>query len=99
MADQLDLRAARAEAFEPHVGSAFHCVDTAPPFVLAEVYRLGSQPNAPRQEPFGIVFTGPEGLQQGTYRVDHLVLGSLDLFLVPIGPGPDGVPRYEAVFN
>jgi hypothetical protein len=31
-------------------------------------------------------------------RLDHELLGALDLFLVPIGPGADGQHRYEAVF-
>jgi hypothetical protein len=50
--------------------------------------------------PFSIIFRGPSGqsLPQRIYRLEHAQLGTLDLFLVPIGP--DGVGMcYEAVFN
>jgi len=35
---------------------------------------------------------------QGTYRLTHAELGTLEVFLVPIGPDTEGM-RYEAVFN
>ncbi len=48
------------------------------------------------------MFSGARGetpLQQRIHALEHPQLGRLELFLVPVGPGPDGVPRYEAVFN
>jgi hypothetical protein len=50
--------------------------------------------------PFSLVFRGPAGvvLPQRIYRVDHPDLGSLDIFLVPIGADAAGV-RYEAIFT
>lgn len=53
-----------------------------------------------QQEQFSLVFAGPASpwLQQGTYTLIHPQLFELALFLVPIGPGKDGM-RYEAVFS
>ena len=71
------------------------------PLRLVDVRPLGTFPNAPRQDPFGLVFAGPPApvLGQRIYRIAHPALGELELFLVPIGFGPDGGVRYEAVFN
>lgn len=58
-----------------------------------------------RDRTFSLIFRGgllgPEKnmyLRQGTYTLKQEDLGSLDIFLVPIGPDRDGM-RYEAVFN
>jgi hypothetical protein len=95
----IDLRTARGEDFEPHVGSAFRIVESAAVLALERVGRYPSRPSAPRAEPFTLVFTGPPGIGQGMASLDHSTLGRLDLFVVPVGPGPDRVHRYEAVFN
>jgi hypothetical protein len=58
--------------------------------------------NAPVRESFSLVFCAPADgrLGQRTYRIQHPRLGGLDVFLVPIGPDPDGRGlRMEAVFN
>jgi hypothetical protein len=64
--------------------------------ISAEAY--GGRAGGSRQ-PFSIVFRGPSQpvLAQMTYRIEHAVLGSFDLFIVPIGPDEAGM-RYEAVF-
>lgn len=99
MTDALDLRFARASNFEPLVGGEFMSDDPEVRFLLIDVTQLGVQPHAPRTEPFVLTFAGAPGLAQRTYALDHPNLGRLELFLVPIGPGPDGRFRYEAVFN
>jgi hypothetical protein len=68
---------------------------------LVGVTPLGRQPNAPRVEPFALEFAGPAQpqLEQGIYRLEHETLGSMEIFLVPIGFDPAGGVRYEAVFN
>lgn len=35
---------------------------------------------------------------QGIHRVEHEQLGSLEIFLVPLGPDQQGM-RYEAIFT
>jgi uncharacterized protein DUF6916 len=97
--DTLDLRFARASTFEPLVGGEFVSGDPEASFLLVDVTQLGSQPHAPRADPFVLTFVGVPGLAQRIYELDHPSLGRLELFLVPIGPGPDGRERYEAVFN
>ncbi len=93
------------DAFAPHLETDFRLVD--PPvdeaitLRLTEVRSLGRQPDAPRVEPFALVFTGPPQpiLEQRIYRLDHEALGAFDIFLVPIGYDAAGSLCYEAVFN
>jgi hypothetical protein len=94
--------------FAEHVGDRYrlHLDDSR--FVtleLIEVTSLASAtarktPGGARREPFSIVFRGsPEDcLQQSTYQLEHEQMGTLDLFLVPIGQDEQGY-CYEAVFN
>jgi hypothetical protein len=93
-----------AEAFQPHVGTQFR-VPGVPEgaelaLALAEIERHPPQPGLER-EPFALVFTGPPEapLDQRTYRLEHDDMDAFDIFLVPIGPGPEGLLRYEAVFS
>jgi hypothetical protein len=71
---------------------------------LIEVTELGTTNASGKGEatrrPFSIIFRGPADqiLPQRTYRVEHEAMGSLDVFLVPIGPDDRGM-RYEAVFT
>lgn len=67
---------------------------------LAEVNPLGEVPPPPRRQTFSLVFVnvGPGHQPQRIYRVTHPSLGTLHLFLVPLGPGRQGM-RYEAVFG
>lgn len=53
-----------------------------------------------RRRGFSLVFRGPEqpALAQQVYRMEHEHLGTMELFIVPIGPDARGM-RYEAVFN
>jgi hypothetical protein len=106
------LETLTAEDFRPHQGSRFRLsggpsavsLDT----VLAEVTEHGEVRSGPFRAPFSVVFRGP--LQpvapQGIYRVEHEKLGTLDLFVVPVGPDEPAEPgqaprvmRYEAVFG
>jgi hypothetical protein len=49
---------------------------------------------------FMLQFVSPESsrLKQGVYAVKHPKLGTLEIFLVPTGPGPKGF-GYHAVFG
>lgn len=57
-------------------------------------------PHRLRAAPFSLVLRGPRTplLTQATYRVRHPSLGTLELFLVPIGQDAAGT-RYQVVFN
>lgn len=66
---------------------------------LTEVKGYGNRQGGNR-EAFSILFCGPlqPVLPQGIYRVEHVDFGELAIFLVPIGPQPEGM-GYEAVFT
>ncbi|KPV52880.1 hypothetical protein SE17_12855 [Kouleothrix aurantiaca] len=53
------------------------------------------------REQFSLIFCDPDAsayLPQHIYPVEHETLGRMEIFLVPIGPGPDGM-RYQAIFS
>lgn len=95
--------------FARHVGDPFLVTPdsgSALALTLNEAKLLGSRPvpvpGLASRPPFSVVFHAPaeSRLEQGTYRVQHSRLGTLDLFLVPIGPRTaDDVTRYEAIFG
>ncbi len=92
------------ESFEAHQGTPFrieHGGEAPLELVLRTVRRLEPHPG-PRVQPFSVYFQGPPGplLPQRTYRIAHDGMGTLELFLVPLGPDPKGGGMlYEAVFN
>jgi hypothetical protein len=68
---------------------------------LIDVTELGeAPPEGGRRRAFSIVLRGPPDvvLPQRIYAVEHPDLGTLDLFLVPLGPDRAGM-RYEAIFT
>jgi hypothetical protein len=100
----MDVSLLTVSHFRPHVGSRFRLqADDVLDVGLLEVDDLGGRsggsPEGPRA-PFSLVFLGPRDpvLPQRIYRLEHEELGTLDLFLVPIGRDDAGV-RYEAVFT
>jgi hypothetical protein len=60
----------------------------------------GPGPEGQQRHQFSLVFRGPPepSLGQGIHRVEHGELGELGLFLVPIGPGPEGGLQYQSLF-
>jgi hypothetical protein len=89
--------------FTPHLNDQFiiHAESLEPiEAELIDVSELGG-PTFDQRPPFSIVLrTGQQDqyLIQAIYRVEHAAMGSLDLFLVPLGPDRNGM-RYEAVFT
>jgi hypothetical protein len=86
--------------FEPLEGETFTLwgSDGEVPIKLIEVRRLGA---ALREGgAFSLVFTTPPGpiLAQGTYSVKHAALGTLDIFIVPLGP-KNGANQYQVIFT
>ena len=59
----------------------------------------GPGPDGQIRKQFSLVFLGAlhPVLPQGTYQLSHPRLGELELFLVPLGPAPEGM-QYEAAF-
>jgi hypothetical protein len=94
------------ETFAPLIGDVFRLtIDDSNPLelTLAEASPFGDASDAAAREglraPFSLFFTGPlqPVLAQATVPLEHSGLGTIHLFLVPIGP-MDGSMRYEAAF-
>jgi hypothetical protein len=91
--------------FEPRVGDEFTIqvpgLSEDLSAELIEVETIGSEPHEPDgRTPFSLVFRVPQEavLPQGIYDLQHVDLGPLSIFIVPIGRKDDGV-RYQAVFS
>ena len=93
-----------AEEFRKHLGTRFGVrLDTPRPveLELAEVKDYTPQANEQsKMERFSLYFQGPGDimLNQGTFTLEHPLMGELLLFIVPISRDPQGF-RYEVVFN
>lgn len=86
--------------FAACVGSNFRlCPDHAAGFDLL-VEEVSALKAVEGQESFSIYFRGPKEklVPQATYPLEHVRLGRLEIFIVPIGRDNEGV-RYEALFN
>lgn len=91
------------ELFEPLCGDVFDISDGTATLraTLIEAADLREAQGAGRRSrQFSLVWRGPPGalLPQRIYDVSHPALGSMELFLVTLGPDAEGV-RYEAVFT
>jgi hypothetical protein len=68
---------------------------------LIDARAIGKPVDSGGREPFSLIFLGPDRpmLEQRIYSIGHPKLGSLEVFLVPIGPAKDhpGL-RYQAIF-
>jgi hypothetical protein len=53
-----------------------------------------------KREPFALLFRGPKApvLSQRMYRMEFQELGTLEIFIVPVGPDGSGM-QYEAIFT
>ena len=91
-------------SFEAHLGTPFriHYGGESPlEALLHEVKRHEPHPG-PRNEPFSAFFRSALRpiLPQSIYRVEHETMGTMEIFLVPVGPDPQRQGMvYEAVFN
>lgn len=101
MPDAVRLDTLTAEDFAPHTGSAFDlCLADGSVLVLTlrEVTPLGRD-TLPRR-PFSLLFhAAPRpALPQQIYPLSHTVLGTHDIFLVPVGETAER-REYQAVFS
>jgi hypothetical protein len=93
------------ENFARHLHTKFRVRVHAPRPVVLELVEVQGWMNLASEqqtgmERFSIFFAGPPDmlLPQHLYTVEHEQMGTLDIFIVPIGRDASGV-RYEAVFN
>jgi hypothetical protein len=66
---------------------------------LTSVDELSAPPDGGRK-PFSLEFRddAQDHVPQQTVAIEHTEMGAFDLFVVPLGPGPEGM-RYEAIFT
>jgi hypothetical protein len=85
----------RGGRFEVHVAQG-----SVVELTLIEATAMPTRSHPMRRMPFSIVFLGPKDrrLSQGVHVFEHEVLGTFEMFIVPIVPVEQG-PRYEAIFN
>jgi hypothetical protein len=84
--------------FDPHVGSRFAVSSPSPAELeLVEVTDIGDGNHGLN---FRLLFRGPREapLDQGMVELDHPEIGTVALFIVPVGADAAGV-QYEVVFN
>ena len=100
MSSSTDLAILTCGDFEPHLGDVFSLGSTAGEISLrlVEIHKLGQALRAGGA--FSLEFVSPADrlLPQAIYSLEHRTLGTLALFLVPLGPTANGM-RYEAVFT
>ena len=99
MASSPDIATLTVNDFEPHLDAIFEMASSGGlvPLTLAKTESYGQ---AIREGgAFSLLFVAPAGpwLPQAIYPVRHPALGTMEIFLVPVGPVPGG-NGYHAVF-
>ncbi|MBR0757587.1 hypothetical protein JQ604_35865 [Bradyrhizobium jicamae] len=100
MSSSADLARLNIDDFTAHEGRVFEmqAVDRALPLKLIKVEPAGHSGRLGGA--FSLVFAAPRdcSLPQAIYPVAHPSLGTMEIFLVPIGPMADG-NGYQAIFT
>lgn len=100
-----DLDHLAKDDFDPHVGDRFDLELGSGETLALEL--LSTQPlssdtvDGAKRAPFSLIFRSNgenRHAPQQIHTVRHAELGTLEIFLVPLGPDPGGM-RYEAVFT
>jgi hypothetical protein len=99
------LESATSETFAPHVGTAFQATsqtgDTLELVLTSCEESPASAPPDAVRTPFSLFFRDGDGSRyapQQTFTIRHPALGEFSLFIVPLGPGEEGM-RYQAVIS
>src|SRR5688572_32081511 len=91
-----DFQSQLDQLFCIHLGNA-----TTIDLQLVSVKELGAASQPEFRNPFSLHFLGPvsrQYLPQHTYQMVNEKLGTIDIFVVPLGPEA-GRMRYEAIFT
>jgi hypothetical protein len=101
------MRYPTCQQFARHIGSAFSVnvdenIHSSLELAVVEPYPAGADPldESVSIPSFSLILFAKLAphLPQGSYAMEHAALGSLQMFIVPIGLDHRGM-RYEAVFN
>jgi hypothetical protein len=99
MDSAVDIGTLTAADFEPRLNETFRLqhAEGELPLKLHEVQRLAHAKRAGGG--FSLVFVSPPGpfFTQSVYPLRHDGMGTIEMFLVPLGPG-EGGNLYQAIF-
>jgi len=86
--------------FSEQLNTSFQLQTNGPEPLAMTLIEVSERNDSPRLEQFVLLFRGPLSpcLPQRIYPLEHGQLGSLSLFLVPLGPDGEGM-TYQAVIN
>jgi hypothetical protein len=97
----MDIRELNAQTFSECLHSTFQI--QVPGFgpVPVELTDVVERNDSPKLEQFSLIFHNAAGLhlQQAIYEMQHEKLGTVTLFLVPLGPHEGVGMDYQAIFN
>jgi hypothetical protein len=119
VSDIRSIESLTAEDFRPYLGNSFRLlagVTTSDDgggtgLELVDVSEHSAGANTAFRTPFTVLFHGPltPVRPQGIYRLAHERLGTIEIFIVPVGPADPAAPgapgalsaamRYEVVFG
>lgn len=99
----LELNKLTRADFSPYLNQTFYiCPEGMEPFAVELIQAQDSTFASPvtKRKPFSLIFRGPPEfyVPQRIYKIEHDEMGTLELFIVPIGPDERGM-RYQAVFS
>jgi hypothetical protein len=100
MTPPADLSKLTIDDFTPHVDQTFQ-MHTPGGVVPLKLSKVGSYGEASREGgAFSLLFVAPQGpwQPQGIYPLAHPALGTMEIFLVPVGPAAGG-NGYHATFT
>lgn len=100
MASMADLAELKLGDFSSHLDTIFDMQAAGGKLALKLVKAEPAGQSGRAGGAFSLLFVAPAGpwLPQGTYPVTHPALGTMEIFLVPIGKMQDG-NGYQAVFT
>lgn len=96
--------------FSPYLNQTFRIHAGLSEPVEAELIKIAERgwgmhdPETAKRRPFEIMFRFPPGINvpQKTYSIEHEGLGTLKIFIVPVGPEPTDPDRrilYQGIFS
>ena len=99
--EYMDLRELNSKTFSECLRSPFQIQVPGYGAVTVELTDVTERHDSPKLEQFSLIFHNVDGvhLQQAIYEMQHEKLGTITLFLVPVGPREGAGMDYQAVFN
>lgn len=100
----ISIESLTLDDFTPHLHQEFIIrLQSGEPYALelVKLSNLGAASGPTFRKPFALTLRNPNNtafLPQGTYQLEHEHLGSLQFFIVPLGPSPEGM-QYEITFG